>query len=143
MKLLINKDILNKLRTQISNEPPESGGIFGSQNDVITKIAFDKINNICHACSYYPNIKYLNSIIEEWGKQGIRFAGIFHTHFADVSTLSSGDKEYIKRILLAMPDNVDKLYFPVYALPSRNLTMYCACINNNELRICTEDFELV
>lgn len=143
IKLLIKKDILNSLNEQISNRPPESGGILGSSGNVITEIAFDKPNNNQHPCSYCPNVEYLNSIIHKWSEQKIEFAGIFHTHFADVTTLSSGDKRYIKKILLAMPDGTECLYFPVYALPSRALIMYHACIKEDKLKICTTEFEIV
>lgn len=144
MNLIIKKDIFKKLNNQIGNDPPESGGILGyDEHNIISEIAFDQPTVITHPCSYYPNVNYLNGIIKEWINNGIKLAGIFHTHFSDVETLSVGDKIYIRKILSSMPADIDKLYFPIYTLPSRKLILYSACLINDNLIINREHFKII
>lgn len=144
MNLAIKKDILKKLNNQIGNEPPESGGILGyDKHSIISEIAFDKPTVVTHPCSYYPNVNYLNGIIKEWNDNGIKFAGIFHTHFLDVETLSVGDKIYIRKILSSIPVDIDKLYFPIYTLPGRKLILYSAYLIEDNLIINREHFKII
>lgn len=49
--------------------------------------------------------------------------GIYHTHFwnVDVDTLSENDKEYIKKIMDNMPEEIGQLYFPLVLMPKREV----------------------
>ncbi len=144
MNLIIKKDILEKLDNQIGDEPPEIGGILGKdKRNIITEIAFDHPAVITHPCSYYPNVNYLNGIIKEWNDNGIEFAGMFHTHFSDVETLSVGDKVYIRKILSSMPAGIKELYFPIYTLPERKLVLYRAYLIEDKLIINKEHFNII
>lgn len=144
MKLIIKKDILEKLNNQIGDEPPEVGGILGKdKHNIITEIAFDHCTTITHPCSYYPNVNYLNGIIKKWNDNEIDFAGMFHTHFSNVETLSVGDKIYIEKILISMPVGINELYFPIYTLPNRKLILYRAYLIENKLITNKEHFDIV
>ncbi len=69
--------------------------------------------------------------------------GIFHTHFANVSTLSCADIVYIENIMRAMPETVQHLYFPLYLLPSRELVCYQACLKEGLLKITQEPCQTI
>lgn len=118
----------------IGNLPFEIGGILGSADgEAVTEIIMDRCNGEQYRCSYIPDVKYLNKCIAEWHEKSIRFMGVFHTHFANVKTLSQGDKAYITAIMNAMPDWVETLFFPVFILPKRELISYYANKKENKI----------
>lgn len=140
----IIKALFDKLNNAIPIEPPETGGILGSTDgEVIDYFIPDLPSDTgLHYCSYKPNVRYFNAKIAEWQERSIQFMGIYHTHFANVKTLSSADRTYIEQIMLAMPQGVGWLYFPIFTLPERVLTPYIALkcdksvtIDNDELII--------
>lgn len=139
----ISKKVMDYINSNISNSPPEIGGILGSENsEVISKVMIDKQReNIRRGCFYAPDVKLFNSCIEEWQDEGIEFKGIFHTHFAGVRSLSQADKSYIMNIMKAMPPQLEYLYFPVFVLPNRELVVCRAFRNKSE--ICIEEEELI
>lgn len=136
--MIIKKPLLEQLAVLIPDEPPETGGILGcEENGIITHIVLDKgleVSGQC--CSYYPNVTFLNQCIETWMALGIRFWGLFHTHFAGVETLSKEDFLYIQKIMMAMPPSVTELLFPVYVLPERYFVSYKA--RRNDCRVFIE-----
>lgn len=84
---------------------------------------------LCSKC------KKLNDVIKEWQKNSIIFMGIYHTHFwnVDVDTLSENDKEYIKKIMDNMPEEIGQLYFPLVLMPKREVICYAAQIASGKL----------
>ena len=52
--------------------------------------------------------------------------GLYHIHFNDVKSLSAGDVRYINEIMYSMPAEIDKLYFPLVILPSKEMICYSA-----------------
>lgn len=143
MKIL--KEVFIKMNNSISGEPPEIGGILGNKgNGIISHFIMDNVTERpIKMCSYSPDVDFLNECIDGWQKDGIKFSGIFHTHFAGVKTLSKSDKEYILRIMQAMPDEIISLYFPVFVLPDRELVCYRANKENTGVTINAEDIELI
>lgn len=124
----MKKCVWEKLNSMISERPPEIGGILGSADGItVTEVILDQPLEIPkRACSYSPNTASLNSCIQRWEEAGIRFVGIFHTHFAGVKTLSRGDMRYIFTIMAAMPERISQLYFPVLVFPQREMVVYIA-----------------
>lgn len=124
----ISDTVVEIVNNSISGTPPETGGILGSRNqDAIDEVVMDLPNKRSESrCTYSPNVDYLNRQIGLWQEQGITFRGMFHTHFAGVRTLSDSDKEYIGRIMMAMPLQINTLYFPVFVLPDREFVCYTA-----------------
>lgn len=140
----IRLSVLNILYNKISDYPPESGGILGSECDgVISHIVLDCRHSDFAYCHYSPNIDFLNCEIAKWAEQDIAFQGIFHTHFAGVKTLSPADKKYIDRIMKAMPAQIRQLYFPIYVLPDREIVAYRATNSGGEIDISAEPLEIV
>lgn len=141
--MIISSQIMDVLNNSIENIPPETGGIIGGDGRKVTEIVIDKKSDLsAHCCSYSPNAAYLNDCIDKWYKNNVVFMGMFHTHFVGVRTLSVADEEYINKIMQAMPDNVQSLFFPIYVLPNRELVSYLAKKTCNGIEI-TEDELLI
>lgn len=141
----IRSCLLDELHEEISAFPPETGGILGSDyTEIITEIILDTNDHKTDfACSYSPNIQYFNECIEKWSDSGIAFMGVFHTHFANVRSLSNPDKVYIERIMKAMPEAICKLYFPIYTLPERRITAYIADKSEEGIIIYRDEVEII
>lgn len=128
--------VYEKVLLQLPEYPPEIGGIFGERQGVIDLYWVDRgINNKGRkCCSYEPNTQMLNKMIERWNEKGIAFAGIFHTHFWGNKSLSEGDIQYIRKIMIHMPETIEKLYFPIITMPEKEMFAYVA-IKDNEIII--------
>ncbi len=122
--------------------PPESGGILGGSNKIISEFIFDEgISNIDSAI-YKPNTTFLNKQIENWSNRNIELYGIVHTHPKKQNTLSVDDMEYIKKILLAAPSNISYLFFPV-VLPHFKVFSYIATLEEGKLTIYADDIIII
>lgn len=129
--------ICNRIYQEIissANElPPETGGLLGGKNGIVTKVVHDNgVQSTC-GCSYSPDVNKFNKTIAEWKKEEIDFMGIFHTHFFNVETLSNGDKKYIERILRNMPRHIKELYFPIIVMPRRSMIVYKATLKEERV----------
>ncbi len=142
--MTVLKELIKEMDTCIKNYPPETGGILGGvKGDVISHFIMDDIKEKpIAACSYSPNVEFLNQCIDDWYKNGIEFKGIFHTHFAGVKTLSKADEKYINEIMSVMPDTVKTLYFPIFVLPDRVLVPYKAEKNGIEISIVVDELKI-
>lgn len=148
----IEMEILNSIyKKVIENVPdymPETGGMLGGQDGIITTVVFDggKDDNL-RRCHYMPNVVMLNSCLLEWSKNGTEFYGLFHTHFYGVSSLSKGDAVYIRKILEAMPQSKKELFFPIVVLPDKKIISYRCYLDGGDLVIandpvvCVKDLE--
>ena len=140
MKILHN--VLNDLLHSVPCAPPETGGILGGKYEVVSTyavdIGLDIFNNYDH---YYPNVKMLNKIINEWEIQRISFYGIFHSHFSEGKELSLGDKKYIYDIMLSMPLEVNKLFFPII-LPTE-IVSYKAIRSGSQIYILHDNIKII
>lgn len=139
----IDKAVYDYILNNVPMFPPEMGGILGIRSNVIREVEFDKGLDTGLICTYAPNVDYLNDVIEKWSEENIEFCGIFHTHFYGVRTLSDGDREYINSILLAMPENMDRLYFPIVLPEEKKLVSYLATRNGKEIQIVEEAVEVL
>lgn len=137
----IKKEILDVVYQQTQGLMFESGGILGKKNEIITDVDIDK--DTSHVkCSYEPNIDRFNIIIDEWQKKEIDLAGIFHTHFFGVSTLSDGDISYIKTIMHAMPSEINQLYFPIVLPESKKIIPYLA-VREDKIKIELDELIII
>lgn len=139
----IKNEVLEKIINEQRPIPPESGGILGGSNGIVTTFFFDDGEPSSKMCSYSPNTELMDKIIEDWQKDAILFMGIYHTHFWDVESLSEGDKFYIDLIMSCMPDSVNKLYFPLVLFPSKTIVPYYAIIDSGELYIEKDILEII
>lgn len=139
--------ILKKIHEQIMHEqraiPPETGGILGAKNNIISEFYIDEGIPTSIACRYLPDTVKINKVIEAWKAANIFFIGLYHTHFCDVETLSEGDMLYIKSIMANMPDCIDKLYFPLIVYPKSVIIPYCATIVSGNLSVEKDILEII
>lgn len=132
--MIIKEKVYKKIINSFKPFPPETGGILGGHNRIITNFEADKgVINSNEFC-YYPNTERLNNILAKWGEIGINFYGIIHSHPHNQQTLSNGDLQYIKTILTHMTKSFSWLYFPL-VLESREIIPFKACIINKNLVI--------
>lgn len=123
--------------------PPESGGIIGGTNGIVTEIHFDAgQNSNHHPAIYVPNIESLNKVIAEWSLSNIEFYGIFHSHYPQDRTLSTGDIKYIKKIMQVMPSEIQLLLFPII-LPRQDVIAYRASNDETGISIACDKIEII
>ena len=138
--MIITQSVIDIINRSVSDVPPETGGILGSSDGKqIDHVVMDMPGtNHLKMCAYYPNVAFLNQTIAQWQDNGVSFMGLFHTHFFGVRTLSIGDRKYIREIMNAMPESVDKLYFPLFVLPEREMVCYKALRTNRSAEVSEE-----
>lgn len=141
----IYKKTYDEIIQNIKDTPPESGGIIGCHKDskIVSKMFFDRGLASKKMCAYTPNIEVLNDIIFKWHKDEIQFLGIYHTHYANVETLSSADRSYIKSIIESMPKEIKFLYFPLILMPDNKIVSYKAFLKDGKLEIKKEVVKVV
>lgn len=98
---------------QIRPAPPEVGGILGMKDGVICTFYLDNCDVQTDRYAYVPDIPRLNAVIAQWAGEGIRFAGMFHSHPDSQHRLSAADRAYIQRIMELMPASITALHFPL------------------------------
>lgn len=132
----------------VHDHMPETGGMLGGQDGIITKVVFDGgKDDDFRRCHYTPDVVMLNSCLLEWSKSGIEFYGLFHTHFYGVSSLSKGDAVYIKKILKAMSQSKKELFFPIVVLLDKKIVSYRCYLDGGDLVsieapvMCVENLE--
>lgn len=136
--MVIKKDTLKLLISATPKPPPETGGVLGELNGIISDFCQDDAESQTGRYAYVPNVKNLNGVIDQWAKKGISFTGIFHSHPYPQTELSIADKEYIIRIMRAMPDSISELHFPVI-VPGLGMTGHLAKHEGGKVIIIPED----
>jgi hypothetical protein len=120
--------------------PPETGGILGGTDDIITKFALD--NHCGQYGIYRPDTVNLNTVIAAWNLWGVGFMGIFHSHFPGGTALSEQDIAYIHKIMRCMPSGIESLFFPVI-LPDNRVISYVSHRTNEGVIIDVEEVVLL
>lgn len=113
--------------------PPETGGILGGMNNIITHVIFDQHNAIITAAQYIPNTPFLNQAINKWAEKNICFLGMFHSHPITETELSQDDLKYIESILETLPEN-HTLWFPI-VIPQQKIIPYLASRSGDTFQI--------
>lgn len=122
----IYRDVYRQMLTSFPTVPPETGGIMGSSDEgIITDFIFDRGTPIYDKAVYTPDVFFLNHIIAAWGKEGIRFCGIIHSHPDYNESLSLMDELYIQTVMDQMPKDKCHLYFPIM-IPFRKIIPFVA-----------------
>ena len=118
--------------------PPEKGGILGAVGDVVCAYVLDDGEAQAGRYAYVPNVQKLNGVIAQWVQSGICFVGMFHSHPYPQTELSIADKEYIIKIMEAMPASVSELHFPL-VVPGVGMTGHLAKRCNGVVIIVPEE----
>lgn len=124
--------------------PPETGGVLGMKNNssIIEKICFIENRFSDSSGVFLPDTYKANEIISNWMKNGIRFAGMFHSHALQWPELSRADKDYIVTIMQAMPSGVDELVFPI-VFPRKGARGFLAQKYDNKVNIIEDDINII
>ncbi len=142
MIISIKKNIYNKILFDTSIPPPETGGILGSENGVITSYMPDKGLYYGKIGQYVPTVSILNKQIQEWYEQNIMFCGIYHTHYEGDIRLSGGDILYIESILRQFEPYVDSLLFPL-VFPKKEIIFYSAKLQEGHINVVDEELLII
>ena len=138
----IPESVYRILLTICSSKETEIGGILGGENNIIKHLYFD-VNRKSSISNYTPDTKLLNPIISDWQNQNIEFYGIFHSH-PDISEhLSSADEEYIREIMVSIPDEIEYLYFPLVLPKCVKIIVYKAIRQSRKVNIIRDDAEII
>jgi len=125
----------------------EIGGIIGGKmckkKEIISRFSFDNYCQPNKSEYYVPDTKNLSKIITHWQERGTTFYGVFHSRLDTSKELSSADKEYIKNIMLAMPDEVDHLYFLLVLPKCEKIIAFKAIKHDNYFNIIKDDIEII
>ncbi len=140
MKII--KEINNIIHISFEHSQREHGGIIGGSDDIITAFEFDK--GLCseNLGCYIPNVELLNCCIQKWQSKNIHFYGIIHNHLTEYTYLSNGDIEYIKKIMMFMPPNINDLYFPLMS-SEHILNAFKATRTNEGIRIVSDNIIII
>ena len=141
MKIISN--CYEKIFDNYPNPPPEQGGILGMKSNVVCEYYHDSFSVERDKAIYEPNVVELNKVIEQWNSQKISFAGIIHSHLAGQNTLSSGDKEYIRKVLFVMPASIKELYFPIVIPEKKTIISYVAMRNKKDVIIQQDEIHII
>lgn len=118
----IKNTILKQIKDTIGKAPIESGGILGLKDNVICAYYFDK-GDFCKIDEYRPNIKKLNSVINEWGNKGISFIGIIHSHPNSYKIPSLQDCNYVD-VLMKQNRFLEKIILPIVIIENDDVQIY-------------------
>ncbi len=121
---------LHCIKQKFCAAPIESGGIIGSKDGVICAFCFDDDNY--HFDCYIPNVKKLNDKIAEWANNGIRFAGIVHSHHNDCRLVSDADKCYAVEVQKSVGNLT--LYFPIVTICRQDVVLTPYLLHNGKLK---------
>ena len=139
--MMISSCVYNEIIYKCSSIFAETGGIIGGNNNVINKFLFDKGVEIIIPGYYIPDVDLLNFNLYKWRKRGIKFYGIVHSHINEYQDLSSIDKNFIRKILITMPQDIEMLYFPIVS--NKLIYSYKAIRNHDEICINDDDVILI
>lgn len=138
----IQSEVYNSILYNTPFPSPETGGILGRLNGVVTSYISDIGVDDGRIGKYVPSIPYLNEQIRLWYDQNIMFCGIYHTHFEGDIKLSGGDILYITNILKQFQPYVDDLLFPL-VFPQKEIIFYGARLQNGIVKIHDENVLIV
>ncbi len=120
---------LRYIKQRFYSAPIESGGIIGSKDGIICAFCFDD-GNYNYDC-YIPSVEKLNAKIAEWADNGIRFAGIVHSHHNDCRFVSALDTSYALEVQKSA-GNIT-LYFPIITICRQNVVLTPYVLKNGKL----------
>ena len=120
-RVFITESVYREIMGTIGSVSPESGGILGLKDGVISDFCFDE-NPSGTGNTYIPDLARLNSALQMWHQTGVEFAGVIHSHPSDMRQLSYADIRYAMQIM-----NVNDLcgvYFPLVFPDTKEIFFY-------------------
>lgn len=105
-KIIVHASVIDRIMNSIGARPAETGGILLGPTDSneITNFFFDATAD-CTGITYTPDVRALQKKLDnDWLPQKIDFKGFCHSHPSALDRPSSGDLEFIGRLLKSNPD---------------------------------------
>ena len=133
-EIKIEKSIYNSILNDVPCAPPESGGIIGGVNGIITTYVNDFGINLSSFFRYQPDVDKLNCVIADWIAGKIDFMGMFHTHPLGDDRLSQADYKYIEAIMKGVSRYTNILCF-LLVIPKEKIIGYCAINIADEISV--------
>lgn len=127
--ILMTKEVYDQILDTIAAQHPETGGVLGRKNGIICKYFYDDNADI-NQNRYVPNVEKINTILGQWLKDDIEFAGIIHSHPEDVNELSYADIHYARKIL--QENSLEYVIFPLIVRKTFNMYL----IKSNSIYQC-------
>lgn len=140
--LKIKKSVYESLLADSPCVPPESGGILGGNDKIVTCFLADAGKSPTEFNRYEPDTKKINNVISDWLNCGIDFIGIFHTHPSGDEKLSQADLIYIKSIMTNIKEYTNTLYFPI-VIPKEKIICYCTVNVEDEISVFQTAIEII
>lgn len=136
--MVMEMEVYQKILRAFPAVPPEGGCILGARNDVVCAFAYDSGFPRADMAVYVPDIEVLNRVIRQWASEGTRFYGLAHSHPYGQRSLSGSDIAYIHTIMQAMPEWIEKLYFPL-VFPGEEIISFAAVRHQKEIDILPDE----
>lgn len=119
----IRQDVFDQIKSTIGTIIPETGGMLGCCNSfgIVDCYVFDEHARVSRG-EYSPNVKFLETVINDrWG-EGTSLFGFIHSHPYGVTSPSYADVEYAKKIMVANDDN--SLFMPIVMSTSHGVCQF-------------------
>lgn len=135
--MFIKKHIYINIVEGCPTVPPEIGGIIGGSGETVSHLWMDHTCDFRESAQYIPNLGEINRRIRNWERKGIQLLGIFHSHLDGQNILSHADREYIIKIMLAMPAKTQYMFFPI-VIPKQGIYAFKAIRKAHEIFILSD-----
>lgn len=119
--VFITESVYQEIMDTIGSASPESGGILGIKDGVISDFCLDE-NPSGTGNTYIPDLARLNSVLQMWHQTGVEFAGVIHSHPSDMRQLSYADIRYAMQIMNA--NDLCGVYFPLVFPDTKEIFFY-------------------
>jgi hypothetical protein len=141
--LLINKNVLAKISESFCTCPVEKGFLLGSDCSLNhINYCFDLPASDAGLHYYEPNTTVADDAIRCWGKQGVCFCGMVHSHVVNKQDLSENDIEYAKVLYSAY--HLPVMWFGIGIVNANDVVFrfYAVSKTNGQIDITLKEYKI-
>lgn len=97
----ICREVLRDILAQVGSRAPETGGMIGMQEDVVTRFWFDA-GGVSMPGAYLPDVEGCEAVLNGvWQDEGVVLCGFVHSH-RDSPCPSVPDRRYMQELCRAL-----------------------------------------